>query len=348
MSSNYISVILCLIIIGCSNSQSDNNLDSKKISILKEDLIIDPNLDNNLAFPSFVRTSADYFFIYDLQLGKIFKYNYKGEKLSSFGRKGRGPGNFQSITNYWIMKDEIIFYDFNAAKLVYYDLQGTFVKEKIIGAEILSVINAKLYNNKFVLPANDNKEALLKIVDYQTDDIVYLGNGYKDGENLDNNSIRDFIRRTSQIPEFMYNQVTLDAFSTEIYSLQNVTGILQKYSVEAGLIWEKNIQIPSQEILFDQYQEELFGQDQYLPSLNYANGIHAIEQGVAILLNVPKTEATTIVWVAKDGKSTSVVEYPNIKPSENFPLRFRIAKDIGSVIFVNSLEGKIFKADWPF
>ena len=348
MLNKYKLISLCIILAGCTGSHSDYYLDFKKYSFTKADLIIDANLDKQIAFPSFVRTAGDYFLVYDGQIGKIHKFNYHGDKLMSFGNKGRGPGEFQSVTNYWIMDDAFLFYDYNAAKLVYYNFQGSFVSEKPIKKEHLSLSNAMLSDNRFVLPANGENGALLKVVDYRTDDVFYLGRGYGDVVRPNAKTIRDLIKRTNRISEFFYNKVTVDAIGSDIYIVQNVTGKLQKYSIDEGLIWEMSIKIPSQEVLFDNYKEELFGQNRYLPDLRYAEGIQATDQGVAVLLNTPENEPVTIVWITSDGKQGLIIEYPTIEIPKNFLPRFRLAPEVGEVIFVNSLDGKVLKAEWPF
>jgi len=348
MMNNYKLFLLCIILSGCSGSHSEYNLGFKRYSIIEADLIIDAKSDKEIAFPSFVRTSTDFFLIYDGQMGKIHKFNYEGEKMMSFGNKGRGPGEFQSITNYWITDDGYLFYDYNAAKFVHYDYKGLFVCEKQIEKEYLTPGIARLSDNKFVLPANGENGALLKVVDYRTGDVVYLGKGHDDAGVPNSSTIRYLIKQTNKIPEFMYNKITVDAIGSYIYSVQNVTGNLQKYSVDDGLIWEINIKIPSQEVLIDKYKDELFGQNRYLPDLRYIDGIHATDQGVAILLNIPENEPVTIVWTTSDGKQNYIVEYPTIETPKNFLPRFRIASEVGSVIFVNSLDGEVLKAEWPF
>jgi len=63
---------------------------------------------------------------------KIIKLDSQGNKLFSFGKKGKGPGEFISIGGFWVFDTSYMVYDYNAFKFISYNRAGKLVKETVI------------------------------------------------------------------------------------------------------------------------------------------------------------------------------------------------------------------------
>lgn len=75
-----------------------------------------------------------------------------------------------------------------------------------------------------------------------------------------------------EIPDIFLNSVVLGSSSSGIYSFQQTTGILEKYSYSGDLFWEKSLKIPAQGDLFDRIAQK--NQNNELPLLfNYAKAV---------------------------------------------------------------------------
>jgi hypothetical protein len=88
-------------------------------------------------------------------------------------------------------------------------------------------------------------------------------------------------------------------------------------------------------------------QNRYIPSFYYASFIHVTDHGAAILLNTADDYPETIAWVPNDGDHIQLVEFPVLKNPAIPPLKFRIALEQQTVLFSNSREGVVYRANWP-
>lgn len=340
-------IFLLLLITSCSQSNSDfdNPVDFTTTIVEESNVIIDAEKDTTVAFPAFIRTASDYFLVYEGKPQKIIKFNYDGEKLLSFGKEGRGPGEFLSLTNYWIMENHYLLYDYNGGKMIRYDFEGTLIDEYSVDIRKLTMTVDVLSGSKFIYPTNGTNDSLLAISDLKKDEIINFGQAIAGQNESSNEVIRDKIQK-GEIPNFMQNRVHIGANSSGVFSFQDANAILQKYSREGKLQWERNLKISSVEEVFEDFLQAN-KKGKYITPLTYTYGMHAMEEGIAILLNTTDDKPITVAWVPNDGHEIRVVEYPGIDRPSQIPLRFRVAPEKEAIIFVNSMEGKIMRADWP-
>ena len=79
----------------------------------------------------------------------IFKFNENGSFLSSFIRKGQGPGEPQHVLRFRInYNNEIVLIDPSTHKVFFFDEDGNFIRESIVDSIILFVDS--LPNGRFV------------------------------------------------------------------------------------------------------------------------------------------------------------------------------------------------------
>lgn len=336
---------LLLIIIGCSQPDSGNPVDFTTTVVEGSSTVIDAKEDTTIVFPSFIRTAPDYFLIYEAEPQKIIKFNYDGEKLQSFGSEGRGPGEFLSLTNYWIREDHYLLYDYNGAKMIRYDFDGSLIDEYSVDISKLTMTMDVLSGSKFVYPTNGTNDSLLAISDLKKSETTYFGQAIAGRNESSNEVVRDLIER-GKVPNFMKNRVHIGANGIGIFCFQNTKALLQKYSMDGQLQWERDLKIPPVEGVFEDFLKTN-KEGKYITPLTYIYGMQVMEDGTAILLNTTDEKPITVAWVPNDGHEIRVVEFPGIDRPSQIPLRFRVASEEEAIIFVNSMEGKIINADWP-
>lgn len=331
---------------GCNSDKIDTSKvpNLKSVSDISE--IITPESHNYINFPSFLRTTSDYFLLYDSQ--SVHKFDYEGKKILTFGREGRGPGEFLSITNFWIRSNRFEFYDYNASKLIYFDFDGDLIKETLINKEYHSRSLDKIGDNLYVLASNGENNSLFKIVDAASNKTIeYVGYAEPSEGELPLNMIRQMVEN-ERLPNSMYHKIFLGYNDTGIFSYQRATANLQKFNLAGDLLWDFTFKLPEQDMLFENFKRELFEQDRYLPELTYSRGVHVTDEGIAVLLNVPVNNSIKILWVDNDGNNKQIIEYPEIKRDDDFfLLRFRLEPENNLILFVHSLEGIVYKAHWP-
>ncbi|MEX2395811.1 MAG: hypothetical protein WD491_02250 [Balneolales bacterium] len=334
-------ILLSLVlIIGCS--QDAEKLSFTELEVDDASLIISAEVMPELGRPFRIKAESDGFLLYDAGAQKLIKFDFDGNKLFSFGGEGRGPGEFQIVSGFWKFDDFYMVYDYNSAKFITYDhygdlLEEIFIEPKEFPSSFPVQIQA-ITPHQFAIPTRGENESLLKLIDLKDNYLNYFGNAV--GEHVTNRSgeqIRQAIA-SRRVPDYMLNYVSVSSNQTGIFSFQQATAMLEKYTYSGELVWAKNLKVPAIEDLFESH----FNNN--IPFFNYSEDIHANEEGVAILLQVIEDEPATIVWVPNDGGNINVVSFPNVKKQQR---SFTIAHNESYVYFVNTQDGEISRATWP-
>lgn len=71
-------------------------------------------------------------YVVDRKNYKIFIIDKKGELISSFGRRGEGPGEFKQLESCFLVNDQLVFPDRRANKVLYFSKKGKFLKSVVI------------------------------------------------------------------------------------------------------------------------------------------------------------------------------------------------------------------------
>lgn len=88
------------------------------------------NMPTNLA----IAPNGDIFVADGYGGHKVHRFNSKGELLLSWGRQGRGPGQFELVHNVWIdSRDRVLICDDENDRVQLFDMEGTYLEEWEIG-----------------------------------------------------------------------------------------------------------------------------------------------------------------------------------------------------------------------
>jgi hypothetical protein len=358
---NCLLLLFLVINTGCSAEERENSkvFDEKEVRDVSLFMSAESSLD--IASPAWIKPEPEGFFLYDGGLQKIIKFDLDGNKLLSFGSEGRGPGEFQEISGsaFWKFDDFYLIYDRIGAKFITYDDKGTWIEDIPAETEGLprlfpTAVKA-VTPHQFLIPSDGKNGSLLSLVDVETERIQYFGNAvgnYADRSLYDPEEERHAIS-SGRIPARLKNSVIFSSNQSGIFSFQQTTAMLEKYSYSGDLIWDKKLEIPAQEGLFDHmFRENTDRMNRGLPaqySFNYGNDIQANENGVAILLNVLDDQPVTVVWVPNNGESVTVVAFHGVENIQPFRVlrHFTISDDESFIFFVRGMDGEIYRAEWP-
>ena len=103
--------------------------------VLKEvgfiDMAGEEDPENLISYPkSFDFDEAGNLYVLDYEKCKIHKFNNKFERVSIFGGKGQGPGEFVEASSVIVKSDTLIVPDSRAWKINKLDLDGKFISDK--------------------------------------------------------------------------------------------------------------------------------------------------------------------------------------------------------------------------
>lgn len=80
-----------------------------------------------------IRLSDNYIFLLDKYTTKsVKKFNIDGSFITNIGQKGNGPGEYIQPTDFYLGDSIIVIYDQFKSSLLFYDLDGNFIKNKNI------------------------------------------------------------------------------------------------------------------------------------------------------------------------------------------------------------------------
>jgi len=152
----------------CSSEQSPANHSFTSKEVQGKEILLRSDSTDAMAVPSWIKAVPGGFLLYDAGLQNVAKFNYIGDRQLSFGDKGRGPGEFQSLSGIWAYDNRYWAYDINGRKLISYNKQGNHVKDYPLdfvefpaGVTPIELIGSQ----QFAMPAGGKNGALIKLAD---------------------------------------------------------------------------------------------------------------------------------------------------------------------------------------
>lgn len=124
---------------------------------LLEDLVIGEDFtDDNYYFalrpPDMAVDGQRNIYVVDYGNARIQKYDYSGKYLNSFGRKGQGPGDFQSVNQIQWDKQGILWVYDSTKKIVGFHQDGTLAE--VLKIEIPGLSNLHLSKEGFIFASS--------------------------------------------------------------------------------------------------------------------------------------------------------------------------------------------------
>lgn len=335
-----------LLAVSCSSSGGEETIPFSEHTVEDAELLLSPETHPEIASPSFIKIIYDGFLLYDYSAQKILKYSSEGVFRFGFGREGEGPGEFQTVSNIWQFGDRFMIYDYRGARHLLFNSGGEFIEDIPVEEQGFSNALEAISLHQFYAPSNGEGGTLLRYIDTETGTTNTFGEAVAEAEETVDFSRAQQAISAGRVPAFMQNQVALSSNNTGVYSFQQTTGILQKYSHSGELEWEKDLKVPVTDGLFEQFLEnnERAMAGGRMVMLFYAMHMEAFDGGVAVLLNTVEDNPVTMAWIPDDGGPGVLITYPEIGSKAT---AFSVDARNSVIYFINSLEGEVHKAAWP-
>lgn len=162
--------------------------ETKMRIVFKEELSIgEAEGDENYMFGSNIGFNIDdegNFYVMDYDTTRIMKYDSEGKFLLTFGRKGQGPGEFQSMSAPRFDKDKNLYiFDVSSRRISFFDKDGNYLRQ-ITAKERFSnpVINSRgcIVANKYEMNQEGNVQKQTSTYALCNDKFELLTELYKD------------------------------------------------------------------------------------------------------------------------------------------------------------------------
>ena len=350
-------VFLCLFV-SCTKAPEQSETDIYYHSIDTVKTYINLRTSDVLGSPFNIRAVGDGVILSDWGYDCITKLDHTGNKLLSFGKRGKGPGEFLSPARFWVFDDSYMVYDYNGFKFIKYNHNGEFIREKIKKNPVnpgfppaIPVTVHALSPDTLLIPSGGKRGSLFAIFDMNSNSLTYAGEAVGPHVGVFNSEEVDRAYKQGEIPDIFLNFVLLSSNAKKIYAIKLTTGVLQKYTSEGTPLWQKDIKIPKQENLFREAarHNQSYNPGKDAPKMySYADAMDARKQGVAVLLNMPSGQPVTVAWIPANGKRIEVISYPDISSDKlGFQNSFSILPEQELIYFLNKQDGVIYKAHWP-
>jgi hypothetical protein len=353
-------IIFCLgyLLLGCNTEYGVEKTAFTEHSVKNVQVFLSAEDATFLGRPTAIKAVSDGLYFVDEGHYQITKVDKEGNLLLSFGNHGRGPGELQSITGFWPFENEYLVYDYTSFKFLTFDDDGNLVDEEVLNENPVNpdsefsipITLDALSSDKLLIPTGGRHGSLFAIADRSNGDATYTGIAVDEFIQEYNNQEVMQAYSKGEIPDILLNLVMLSSSSKAIYSLQQTTGVLEKYTHTGEQVWEKELTIPSQRNLFDQiaqYNKES-GSESGHRLFIYARAMDSLEDGVALLLNMPDDQPLTVIWVPEDGSTINLVEVEEITLDvHGFMEGFTVSPDGQIAYYLERDSGTIYQFKWP-
>ncbi|HAC14865.1 MAG TPA: hypothetical protein DCE78_02815 [Bacteroidetes bacterium] len=188
----------------------------------------------------------------DPGLKKILLFDTTGKEITRFGNEGRGPGEFVDLTRFLVFQDHFYIGDRSLNRINRYNLAGEFMDNIDYRTHRGSFGEIALTDETSYVSASMGDEgSLIKWFNPVTDSSAFWGTAKGDPYIMGDLSIQNDILKRGEIPPIDINDVKLTSDGTSVYAYLTAHGLLQKYSTEGELLWEKDVNIPVNEFIFE-------------------------------------------------------------------------------------------------
>lgn len=356
-----IITILCAgsILISCASEKNSDERYYQEHSVENISVFLKVEENPFLGRPTAMKARPGGLYLIDSGRSMIHNVDRDGDLRLSFGNRGQGPGEFQHLTGFWPMDDRYLVYDYNSFKFITFDRQGDMIDEVIMrenpvnpkSKRSIPITVEALTPGKLLIPSGGNRGSLFAIAEMGGNDVIYAGDAL--GEFVAGYNTDDVMQSygNGQVPDIFKNLVMLESSADGIYSLQQTTGVLEKFSHSGERIWKMELNIPGQEGLMDQIaQQNINAVKNAEPTqlFMHARAMDATEEGVAMLLKMPDSHPAAIAWIPADGRGVDLITLKSLDVDQSgFMGIFSLSPEDRTAYYLEQETGTVYQFGWP-
>lgn len=281
--------------------------------------------------------------VLDNQQNKVLIIDKDGELINSFGREGRGPGEFIRPNYLQISEDNLYVIDEELLRVNQFNLSGEFVQNfNIDSRQGVAMMDEEIYFEM----AMGEKGSLIRHINIKENSTHYFGDAMGDV----NQSI-DFYRETSllrrgEIPDYFKNSVTMYYRHPYLYIFLDAFSRLQKYSYDGQLIWDQAIDLPVNEIIFNHVVERARGPvpPGAVPAYQYITSMKTVNDQAYLFWFPVEDHPRSLIKIDKDGNLEAIYHIPEEVPTFS---DFSIDLENNFLYLISPELGQIYRTRYP-
>ncbi len=346
INQQFSTLILALLFFSSCNSDSEppaiEKINPQPLS--KPEVFIDFE-QNGLAQPVSIEVLENsQLSILDIKQQEILVFNNSGQLQQRFGGNGRGPGEFLRPKYTDISAKYINVIDTRLNQVNQFDYSGNFKQSYNYEQNPFTNTISILKNGKYFMASMGEKESLIKLIDTYSDTATYFGKAKGEA----NPPIRlEIARKTladGEIPQIFKNQVTMEYGNQYLYVFLDAYSVLQKYSANGELLWEKELNLPINEKIFQHYVKQAREASKgVVPTLSYITSMKIVGNQVFLLWSSLENQPRKLVQVSENGRITDIYHLPRNMPKF---YDFAIAPSQQKLYLSASQLGQVYQVDF--
>lgn len=249
MNKYYLILILIIILTNCGDEvQSDSNLEYVDEFTSFEERIF-------FAYNNFIIDTKESLIVSDLNDAKVVEVSYDGNLIRSYGKKGRGPGEFELPSHPLYNDGKLFVYD-GGAKILVFEKSGQYLDEFRIEDFIFEITTDG--KHFFAFSAREGEDGLIKVYDMEGKFVKSFGDVLESEDSNLNN-----------LPKMM-------VYDNKLWVLHLYHPVLKVYSLDGKLLNEYRLNE-----VFD-YQERNEEKTRYTPEYSNLSGTTVIFKSITV------------------------------------------------------------------
>jgi len=265
-----------------------------------------------------------------------------GELNVKFGREGKGPGEFIMPLDIQFAGNAINIIDINQYKVIRFDNEGSFIDSYSYETTSAKRKIVLLDEYTYVTGTQGLNNHLLEIGSFIDDSTNSFGETKGEPEKVVDFQKAIKMISNGEIPGIFKNSTTLFYEEGFIYAFLDSYSELRKYSLSGDLIWEKSIELPYNEEIFDSVVEANKKIQGRLIAITYIYDLNVVNDNVYLLTKKTEDKPQLIVKIDANGDTHSIYTLPD---SESYFTGFAFDTE-RELVYFTSTSGEIAKA--PF
>lgn len=294
-----------------------------------------------------VLMDSDTLVVFDIRNNRGALSEIGSNKAHYFGRSGSGPGEFQNVVAIQKTKDNYItFIDDGRRMIHFYDSRGEFVqsydyKRGRYESDIKTLDQNVLFQS--VLGEGGN---LIEKKSLDGSVIQQFGIAKAPEPEFSNLDAERRILSNGVIPDFYKNDLRMGVDQEHIFVFFEATGILQYYSAEGDLVWERRVELPVINEIFESAVERAQepGPQNTIPQIRSLSSLDIVNDILYLFFQPHENANRTMLAINKNGELVNTYHI-----NEDVPTFSDVTVDSKNniIYLIAPASATLFKANFP-
>jgi len=341
-------LIILTAIFGCTNKEKPKTNKTKEVYIDSLYTFVDFET-HNIADPTDVEITADNLIaIADYSSQEITLLTPGGKIISTFGRQGRGPGDFLNIRHLYDLGNRLAVFDSHLNRVTYFDYESELLQTYELPSHAMNKDFTLINDSLYVINMEGFEGHLFQVQSFNSDHIIKFGKPNSSWE--DRGSISDASNQlnSGKVPEMFKNKAKMLSDGEYLYVFFEALSEMQKYDLKGNLIWHQEIKLPHKEKIFEGKVErsKKYSSSNSVPVLDYATEFQIRGDELFILTRRDKTKDVKqlLVHVNQNGSIETIYHFPK---SHEMCFDFDIDAPTNMLYLTSCLSGNVKRTQLP-